>query len=375
MGGPRLGYRPALDGVRGLAIAIVVAFHAFGWPGGGTLGVDLFFVLSGFLITTLLLEEHGGTGSINVRGFYGRRARRLLPALFAMLAALLLLAVATAVLAASFPSRLVFGVGAALTYTSNVVVATDPSAMPAALLHLWSLAAEEQFYILWPLLLVALMRVGHVRLVGRVLVALLALAVLYRLQLLVSGASVDRLYYGPDTHADSLLVGCLFGCWFASGRLPSIVSSDRARKVSIALALILIGASAVFIESIPSRLAYGLQLLPTGFAVVAAIFVVCAAMGDSAVARALSVGPLVFLGRISYALYLWHLPLLVALAGVDRDFGLRSGVAVAAALGVAIASRYFVELPFLTRRPVPGVEKPEAATAATPAFAATSSTG
>ena len=78
----RLGYRPALDGVRGVAIAIVVAFHAFGWPGGGTLGVDLFFVLSGFLITTLLLEEHEAMGMVSIRRFYGRRARRLLPALF-----------------------------------------------------------------------------------------------------------------------------------------------------------------------------------------------------------------------------------------------------------------------------------------------------
>jgi peptidoglycan/LPS O-acetylase OafA/YrhL len=284
------------------------------------------------------------------------------------------LAVATAVLTASFPSRLVFGVGAALTYTSNVVVATDPSAMPAALIHLWSLASEEQFYILWPLFLVVLMRLGHVRLVGRVLVALLAFAVLYRLQLLVRGTSLDRLYYGPDTHADSLLVGCIFGCWFVSGRLPRIISAERARKVSIALALILIVAAAVFIESVPPRLAYGMQLLPTGFAVAAGVFVACAAMGGSAVARALSVRPLVFLGRISYALYLWHLPLLVALAGVHREVGLRSGAAVAAAVGVAIASRYFVELPFLTRRRVRSVEKPEA-TAATPAFAPASSTG
>jgi peptidoglycan/LPS O-acetylase OafA/YrhL len=133
-------------------------------------------------------------------------------------------------------------------------------------------------------------------------------------------------------------------------------------------------AAAVFIESVPPRLAYGMQLLPTGFAVAAGVFVVCAAMGGSAVARALSVRPLVFLGRISYALYLWHLPLLVALAGMHRDVGLHSGAAVAAAVGFAIASRYFVELPFLTRRRVRSVEKPEA-TAATPAFAPASSTG
>src|SRR6266571_4765617 len=133
-GSPRLGYRPALDGVRGLAIAIVVAYHGFGWPGEGTLGVDLFFVLSGFLITTLLLEEHERMGAISIRAFYRRRARRLLPALFIMLAPFFVLAAVSA----SFQSRLMVGLGAALTYTSNIVGATAPSAVPAALIHLWS---------------------------------------------------------------------------------------------------------------------------------------------------------------------------------------------------------------------------------------------
>src|SRR5436305_15046694 len=97
----RLGYSRALDGVRGIAIAIVVAFHAFGWPAGGTLGVDLFFVLSGFLITTLLLEEHARSGRISIRAFYVRRASRLLPALFALLAPFLLLGGLTAALTGS----------------------------------------------------------------------------------------------------------------------------------------------------------------------------------------------------------------------------------------------------------------------------------
>jgi peptidoglycan/LPS O-acetylase OafA/YrhL len=365
----RLGYRPALDGVRAIAIAIVVAFHAFGWPSGGTLGVDLFFVLSGFLITTLLLEEYAVTGAISIRGFYGRRARRLLPALFVMLAPFLLLAGVMAAVTASFHSPLLLGLGGALTYTSNIIVATDPSAVPASLVHLWSLAAEEQFYIVWPLLLLLLLRLGGGRLVVRALGVLLAFAILYRFQLVVRGASIDRLYYAPDTHADSLLIGCIFGCFFVRGRPRLIFSSELARKVSLALTFILIFATVVLIDSVPARLAYATQLLPTGFAAAAGVFVVCAALGGSAVARALSVRPLVFLGRISYALYLWHLPLLVAFAGAHRDVGLRTGAAVAAAIAVAVASRYFVELPLLSRRRDRNVENPQAAGAAAPALA------
>src|SRR5438093_1585780 len=236
----RLGYRPALDGVRGIAIAIVVAFHAFGWPAAGTLGVDLFFVLSGFLITTLLLEEHARSGRIGIRAFYLRRARRLLPALFALLVPFLLIALAAVVFRGSSPSALFLGLGAALTYTSNIVVAADPSAVPAALIHLWSLGAEEQFYIVWPLLLVVLMRRGGIGFVGVVL-------------------------------------------------------------------------------------------------------------GAYAVASADSVRPLVCLGRFSYSVYLWLLPLLVAFAGLSRGFGLSTIAAVVAAVVVATGSRHLIELPFLAR--------------------------
>jgi peptidoglycan/LPS O-acetylase OafA/YrhL len=344
-----LGYRPALDGVRGIAIAIVVAFHAFGWPTAGTLGVDLFFVLSGFLITTLLLEEHARSGRIAILAFYVRRARRLLPALFALLVPFLVLGLVGVVFRGSLPAMLAFGIGAALTYTSNIVVAADPSALPAALIHLWSLAAEEQFYIVWPLLVLVLIRRGGIRLIGRALGVLFVFAVLYRLQLLLRGASIERVYYGPDTHADSLLVGCAFGCYFVRGTLPWVISSERARKVSVSVSLVAVIAAAVLLGHVPSRLAYEVQLVPSAFAVFAGVFIVCAALGGSAVARALSARPLVFLGRISYSVYLWHLPLLVAFAGLHREFGLRTVAAVVATMVVATASRHLIELPFLAR--------------------------
>jgi peptidoglycan/LPS O-acetylase OafA/YrhL len=347
----RLGYRAVLDGVRGLAIAIVVAFHAFGWPAEGTLGVDLFFVLSGFLITTLLLEEHQATGTISIRRFYGRRARRLLPALFVLLAPFLLLAGVSAAMTGSLRSPLFVGLASALTYTSNIVVAADSSAVPAGMIHLWSLAAEEQFYIVWPLLLLVLIRAGGARLVGRALVVGLMAAVVYRLQLLVRGASIERVYYAPDAHADSLLIGCAVGCFLARGRLPAWISSSaRMREVASVVTLTLIIAAVFLLERVPQRLAYETLLLPTAFALVAGIFIVCALTGETVVARGLSVQPVVFLGQISYSLYLWHLPLLVAFAGVDREVGLPTIAAVAMAVGLATCSRRFIELPFLRRR-------------------------
>jgi peptidoglycan/LPS O-acetylase OafA/YrhL len=245
-----------------------------------------------------------------------------------------------------------------LTYTSNIVVAADPSAASAWMIHLWSLAAEEQFYILWPLLLIVLMRVGGLRLVGRALIGLLMLAVVYRLQLLLRGASIERLYYAPDTHPDSLLIGCAFGCYFSRGRLPFwILSSARAREVVSALSLTLIIGAAVLLGHVPERLAYELQLVPTAFALVAGVFIFCAVTGGSIVVRGLSVRPLVFLGRISYSLYLWHVPLLVAIAGVHRGVELRTIAAVAVAVVVASFSWRFVESPFLRRRAKAGADR------------------
>src|SRR4051812_42278396 len=172
----KLGHVPALDGLRGIAIAIVVGYHAFGFPLGGWLGVDLFFVLSGFLITTLLLEEHDRTGRVSLRAFYVRRARRLLPALGAVLA---LIAVVGPLY---YSPGLLASIVASGLYAANIVRGFGQSdflnATPAA--HLWSLAQEEQFYVLWPIALIWFRR----RLTERRLMSLLAAGfialVLYR---------------------------------------------------------------------------------------------------------------------------------------------------------------------------------------------------
>src|SRR5262245_41272123 len=156
----RLAYQPALDGLRGVAVLAVLLFHA-GHLRGGFLGVDLFFTLSGFLITTLLLAEHSARGRISLRNFWSRRARRLLPALYLVLGA----TVAYAALFARPDSlqQIRGDAFAALAYVANWhLIATGGSywsqyAAPSPLEHLWSLAVEEQFYIVWPLLVVGIL--------------------------------------------------------------------------------------------------------------------------------------------------------------------------------------------------------------------------
>ncbi|HET9720708.1 MAG TPA: acyltransferase, partial [Solirubrobacteraceae bacterium] len=149
----RLGRRPVLDGLRGVAVLLVIAEHT-GLLHNGFLGVDVFFVLSGFLITTLLLEEFQRAGRISLRGFYARRARRLVPALLVAVAAFLVISAAAD--QSGFGDD-VLAAAAGVTYITNILMALTPTWLPAVG-HLWSLGAEEQFYLLWPVVLIAAIR-------------------------------------------------------------------------------------------------------------------------------------------------------------------------------------------------------------------------
>src|ERR1044072_1415372 len=213
----RLGYRPWLDGLRGIAITAVFIHHLqhfiyqgdrlFGWlflP-FGSLGVDIFFVLSGFLITTLLLEEHASTNTINLKKFYIRRALRLLPALFVLLAftalfALLFLPFSEATTTARLSIIAIF-------YGTNWALAFGERS--DLLGHLWSLAVEEQFYVIWPLALMLVLRFGLARRrLVLLIVSLIVLVCLYRCLLVSPEVDPLRIYFGSDTRADSLLAGC-----------------------------------------------------------------------------------------------------------------------------------------------------------------------
>ena len=295
-----LGYVPALDGVRAVAIAAVVSVHAFSWRGGGVLGVHVFFVLSGFLITTLLLQEWNSRESISLRHFYFRRALRLFPALAAMLATYTVIQLARGLVLAPDAVKLgaaMEGVLYSVFYVSNIVQASG-TVLAVPVTPLWSLATEEQFYVLWPFLLVLALRLGVRRwAIEAFLIAGIALIAGHRIRLSLADVPPERLYYAPDTSFDMILIGCLLGLWFASGRLPRLLRSRSFLAWSWLPAAGVVGAAIVFSSSQTREFYWG-WLLPVGVATGVVILALVQRQG-SLPARALSITPLVFVARYS----------------------------------------------------------------------------
>jgi peptidoglycan/LPS O-acetylase OafA/YrhL len=328
MGPPSLGYRPALDGIRGLAVLGVIAQHAQipGAGNAGTAGVTLFFVLSGFLITRILVDEHETTGRIDLRRFYVRRAARLLPAL------VVFLVVMTPLLVVS--RQPLSPVVVAAMYSSNIAMVLG---MPMGVLaHLWSLAMEEQFYLLWPLLLApaAAARARPWMVAG--LSVATAVSVAHRVSLELSGASDPRVMFGPDTRADALLIGCLLA--LATLRIPRVDP------------LVAVFGGLVFIACLPLGPQGSWTLLPVALASGAVIAWAVTAQATSSALLAVSSRPLRGLGRISYGVYLWHLPLALLLSPHLTPWALAAAT-LAVSVGLAAASWRFVEQPMLRRFP------------------------
>jgi peptidoglycan/LPS O-acetylase OafA/YrhL len=360
---------PALNGLRGVAVIGVVAYHLqLGWARGGYLGVDLFFVLSGFLITTLLLEEWVGSGRISLAGFWGRRARRLLPALFMVVAALALYLFVNAWLGGPGANGLIDLAGlrgdaiSTLLYVNNwhaIFVHQSYFAQfssPSPLQHTWSLAIEEQFYLVWPLVLLLLFRYGRRswRGIGTVLtVSLGVLSAVLMAVLFTPGGDPTRVYYGTDTRLFDLMAGATIAFTAAARHQPNLNARRTLHRVAPAAALVL----GVF--WITAGTAGG---LPTSFmfeggflvcAVLAALVVADARLSEPGrFSRLLAVRPLHFLGTISYGVYLWHWPVIVYLNG--QRTGLSTWpldlLRIAVTLAVSTASYYLVERPIRLAR-------------------------
>jgi peptidoglycan/LPS O-acetylase OafA/YrhL len=325
----KLGHRPALDGLRGVAILLVLVCHVLDplRPGAfhtvGAAGVTVFFTLSGFLITSLLLEEVGTRRRrVDLRRFYINRALRLIPALIAAVVVLVAISsLATGYVPNPWPT---------LLYGANWVEAfggTLPYFGPT-----WSLSIEEQFYFLWPLLLIASSRWTRGPLV--VAGAGIAASTVLRFALYDGGAGSLRVYYGTDTQASTLLVGCVLAMWVHHGlREPTGTWVVPAGLVGLS-SLVLVHAYAV-----------GDLWVPTLVPLVAAAMIWEAAHRPRG---PLMASALRYVGRRSYAIYLWHVGLLWLVALAAGGASLLTGlVGLGLTLVVAEASWQLVERPFM----------------------------
>lgn len=383
---PRSRYIPALDGLRTLAVAVVVLYHVNPLLApGGMQGVTIFFVLSGYLITRLLVTEFDATGTIDIKGFFVRRLRRLLPATIVVVVAVAALCtlfnhvMLTKMRPDIIPSLLYLNnwwqIFNNMSYFSAV---GDPS----PLTHFWSLAIEAQFYLVWPLVLMAALRSGQPR--TRISRAILALAVVSALEMALlynPAADPSRVYYGTDTRVFSLLLGAwlafvpldrisgtLRGIFAqadsaahklaagATGATPTKHVAEHASTKKAPSSLLLDGIGIVGLLGTLLLVAFtnGYTAFPyRGGILLASIFaamlIAACAHPESKLAKVFEIKPLVWLGQRSYSIYLWHYPLLLLMnpvADVSEKPWWAYALQVALIVAVSAASYHVIETPF-----------------------------
>ena len=362
-----LRYLPGLDGIRAIAVVAVIATHTVASIPGGFLSVDVFFVLSGYLITSLLVAEWRRTDTISLGWFWARRARRLLPALFLMLTAV---GAGAALWPQIFGSPSLRGdTLATVFYVANWHFIADHTnyfhadAIASPLLHTWSLAIEEQFYVVWPIVVLAVLGrrrlgatddgpasgPGHQRRRLYVLFAVAAAgavaSAVWMAVLTAGGADTTRAFYGSDTRAQAILVGAALALgsvlWGPARSLrtrSAVLAWGAAGAIGTAWLWATVPASSVWVF----RGGFMVAALGT-----AGVIACVAHLPSSPIVRVLSWRPLGYVGRISYGMYLWYWPMVLVLSPTRT--GLQGYplllVRLAVIVGVASASAYLVELP------------------------------
>jgi peptidoglycan/LPS O-acetylase OafA/YrhL len=363
----RLAYLPALDGVRAFAVIAVMMFHG-GIPhmDGGFMGVDAFFVLSGFLITSLLIGEWRQTLSIKLGAFWARRARRLLPALLLML--LFVAFFASVIVPKGTYGALRLDALSTLLYVSNwhfILINSnyfaENSATASPLLHTWSLAVEEQFYLIWPLVVLGVLHfTRNLKVLFGLCVAAATASALWMYSVYNGGLNTNRAYLGTDTRSQCLFIGCAIAVGLVllaqrgheQGRLAKgeLWRPTSSAGVAACGALGIVGAAGAVsiwllttsLSAFPYSGGFFLLGLSVGAVIVAAV-----AAPRSIVPRFLALAPIRYVGRISYGLYIWHWPIFIWLN--HERTGLTGwqlfAVRVAMTFGVSVVSFHLVERP------------------------------
>ncbi|HXQ61091.1 MAG TPA: acyltransferase family protein [Acidimicrobiales bacterium] len=311
--GPVMPRLPAIDGLRAVAVTAVLLYHLpVGWLPGGFLGVDVFFVISGFLITSILTAEAHRTGGVSLGNFWLRRARRLLPALLVMV---VVVVAVSAIFARDALSLLASDLPAVLGYFTNWwlvfhhVSYFQSVGRPPLVLHLWSLAVEEQFYLLWPLIVVLVLR-RHTRtaLIGWIAIAGAVLSSAWMAILFQTSQDPSRVYFGTDTHAGGLLLGAALAIAFPPWNRSRTVSRSARRLmggVGWAAFAGLVALMATLNQFSTFTYRGGLQLATVVSAVIILVVTHPALRG----AQVLATPVLQWIGKRSYAIYLWHWPI------------------------------------------------------------------
>lgn len=343
-----LGQRPALDGLRGVSVLLVILCHLdTPWFNlrGGWFGVQIFYVLSGFLITSLLIDEWKRTGTISIRAFYARRLLRLAPALLAVLA--LVIIVSSLISTPEEAGRIRSASLITLLYSSNWFIALGKFPAPEVLCHSWSLSVEEQFYIVWPVVLFALLRIRSLTALLWIVSGLVVLLSSWRAYLWVTTSDKLRVFFGSDTNAAAILVGVIVSLLMATGRYPTSAKGVRAATISGAIMTVLIPVGLLTLTPYVSGTHDWWMYVGGVLGVDIAAGILIMALLVSPVKDLFSHRPLVWTGRVSYGLYLWHYPALWWARDHAKLGSLAEPVAVALTFVVAALSFYLLEKPFL----------------------------